>query len=68
VPKAHRTHHHLASPHTVEDTETGYLFDRLEVYAPAMSELVNACEALPYFDTFQIVHGYGPVYGERILV
>ena len=51
-------------PHTVMDAETGYLFDPVGTVRSAMSELVSACEALPDFDTFQIVHGYGPVYGE----
>jgi hypothetical protein len=29
--------------------------------------LVNACRALPYFDTLQIVHGYRPTYEETDL-
>jgi hypothetical protein len=51
-------------PDTVEDLETGYFFDPVGTARSATSELVNACNALPYFDTFQIVHGYRPMYKE----
>jgi hypothetical protein len=49
------------------DTETGYLLDPVGSARFATSELVNACKALPDFDTFQIVYGRGPMYNEADL-
>jgi hypothetical protein len=37
-------------------TETGYFLDPVGIEHSATSELVKACNALPDFDTFQIVH------------
>jgi hypothetical protein len=55
-------------PHldTVEDTEAGHRLDRVESVRSITitSELVSACKALPYLDTFQIVYGYRPMYRE----
>jgi hypothetical protein len=51
-------------PNSIEDTETGYLLDPVGSVLSATSELVNACKALPDFDTFQIVHGCGLAYVE----
>jgi hypothetical protein len=50
-------------PDTAEATETGYLLDPVGSVRSATSELVNACIALPDFDTLQIVHGCGLMYG-----
>jgi hypothetical protein len=49
-------------PDTAEATETGYLLDPLGSVRSATSELVNACKALPDFETFQIIHGCGLMY------
>jgi hypothetical protein len=47
--------------------ETGYLLDPVGTARSATSELVNACKALPHFDTLQIVHGCGLDYdGEEL--
>ena len=53
-------------PHldTIEDTKAGYRLDQVGSARSATSKLVSACEALPYFDTLQIVHGYRPTYEE----
>ena len=51
-------------PDSTEDTETGYLLDPVGSVLSATSEFVNACKALPDFDTFQIVHGCGLAYIE----
>jgi hypothetical protein len=55
----------IICPHagTVEDTETEYLGPAGSVRS-ATSELVNACKALPDFDTLQIVYGCQPMYWE----
>jgi hypothetical protein len=54
-------------PHTVMNAEMGYLLDPVGSVRSATSELVNACKGLPDFDTFQIVHGCGPVYSDEDL-
>jgi hypothetical protein len=54
-------------PDFIEKTETGYLLDPVGSVRSATSGLVNACKALPYFDTFQIVHGCRPTYNEADL-
>jgi len=43
-------------PHGTRPTETEFLIDMVGTVHSAMSELINACKALPYFDTLQIVH------------
>ena len=50
-------------PGTINDTETGYLLNPNESVRSATSELVSACKTLPDFDTLQIVHGCGLIYG-----
>jgi hypothetical protein len=50
-------------PDKVWGLETGYSHDPVGTVRSATSELVNACKALPDFDTFQIVHGCGLDYG-----
>ena len=43
-------------PHDSHRRETGALTDPVGSARSAASELVNACKALPDFDTFQIAH------------
>ena len=43
-------------PHDSRRSETGTLSDPVGSARSATSELVNACKALPDFDTLQIVH------------
>ena len=50
-----------------EDTKTGYIIGQVGSVRSATSELVNACKALPDFDTFQIVYGCRPWYNEADL-
>jgi hypothetical protein len=45
----------------------GYILSQVGSVRSATSELVNACKALPYFDTFQIVHGCRPMHNEADL-
>jgi hypothetical protein len=46
----------------VQNTTPEYGFDQVGRARSATSELVDACKALPDFDTFQIIHGYGSIY------
>ena len=46
----------MPNPYVAIATETGFLHDPTGMELPAISELVVACEALPYFDTLQILH------------
>jgi hypothetical protein len=51
----------------IEDTKTGYIIGQVGSVRSATPELVNACKALPYFDTFQIAYGCKPWHHETDL-
>ena len=48
------------NPYDTRATETGVLHDPAGTVLSAISELVIACEALPDFDTLQILHVPAP--------
>ena len=45
-----------SNPYDTRTTETGVLHDPAGIALSVISELIVACEALPDFDTFQILH------------